>query len=478
MNKVLIVDDEVLSIEYLKSLSAWKKYGCTEIDSAWIASKALERFKKEHYPVVFMDIRMPGMDGLALSREFLKICPDTVIVIMTAWQEFEYVKEAMQIGVKHFLVKHEITEEKLDEVLSKIFIHMDQQQNYKKAFWNDWLRNLWENCAGTEIPEKGKRRYFLVMFTLRGLAVLPGDTREAYLSEKEIRGLENEDLSILAFSRLESFTYGLFLRYNAPDSGRNQQEVILEFLNQIDNICKENGDLSPVFFPTDLKASAQAFDETCKIWKSFSHSMLWSRKRVIWERELAHYQRLETDFFKGKAPEEWNQEDLKKMLEKGSTGKFFVRLSALTPVKTFLLHSVGEEFLHEQEKKSALISVEQLLKLGLDFLESGAQRKNGMVKQTVAYIRTHYSEDISSFVIAEKLHVSDGYLRALFKKECSCTIKDYIQQYRIERAKELLLKDEKKIYEIAEQCGFASSQHFSRVFHQLTGMTPGEYKTK
>ena len=46
---------------------------------------------------------MPGMDGLALSREFLKICPDTVIVIMTAWQEFEYVKEAMQIGVKHFL---------------------------------------------------------------------------------------------------------------------------------------------------------------------------------------------------------------------------------------------------------------------------------------------------------------------------------------------------------------------------------------
>ena len=459
MNKVLIVDDEVLSIEYLKSLSAWKKYGCTEIDSAWIASKALERFKKEHYPVVFMDIRMPGMDGLALSREFLKICPDTVIVIMTAWQEFEYVKEAMQIGVKHFLVKHEITEEKLDEVLSKIFIHMDQQQNYKKAFWNDWLRNLWENCAGTEIPEKGKRRYFLVMFTLRGLTVLPGDTREAYLSEKEIRGLENEDLSILAFSRLESFTYGLFLRYNAPDSGRNQQEVILEFLNQIDNICKENSDLSPVFFPTDLKASAQAFDETCKIWKSFSHSMLWSRKRVIWERELAHYQRLETDFFKGKAPEEWNQEDLKKMLEKGSTGKFFVRLSALTPVKTFLLHSVGEEFLHEQEKKSA-------------------QQKSSIVKQTVAYIRTHYSEDISSSVIAEKLHVSDGYLRALFKKECSCTIKDYIQQYRIERAKELLLKDEKKIYEIAEQCGFASSQHFSRVFHQLTGMTPGEYKTK
>ena len=185
MNKVLIVDDEVLSIEYLKSLSAWKKYGYTEIDSAWIASKALECFKKEHYPVVFMDIRMPGIDGLSLSREILKICPDTVIVIMTAWQEFEYVKEAMQIGVKHFLVKHEITEEKLDEVLGQIFFHMDRQQNYKKAIWNNWLRNLWENGAGTEIPEQGHGRYLLVMFTLRGMAVLLGDTREEYLSENK-----------------------------------------------------------------------------------------------------------------------------------------------------------------------------------------------------------------------------------------------------------------------------------------------------
>ena len=43
-------------------------------------------------------------------------------MIMTAWQEFEYVKEAMQIGVKHFLVKHEITEEKLDEVLGQDFL--------------------------------------------------------------------------------------------------------------------------------------------------------------------------------------------------------------------------------------------------------------------------------------------------------------------------------------------------------------------
>ena len=128
----------------------------------------------------------------------------------------------------------------------------------------------------------------------------------------------------------------------------------------------------------------------------------------------------------------------------------------MTPVKTFLLHSVGEEYLHEQEKKSALISVEQLLKLGLDFLENGAQQKSSIVKQTVAYIRTHYSEDISSSVIAEKLHVSDGYLRALFKKECSCTIKDYIQQYRIGKGTSIL-KSSKKV------CQFRSSADIAAV---------------
>ena len=61
MNKVLIVDDEVLSIEYLKSLSAWKKYGCTEIDSAWIASKRWSVLKRNTisgiygYPYAWMD---------------------------------------------------------------------------------------------------------------------------------------------------------------------------------------------------------------------------------------------------------------------------------------------------------------------------------------------------------------------------------------------------------------------------------------
>lgn len=478
MKKVLIVDDEVLSIEYMKRLSAWEKYGCEQIDSAWISSKALECFRKEKHPVVFMDIRMPGMDGLALSREFFKIAPDTVIVIMTAWQEFEYVKEAMQIGVKYFLVKHEITEEKLDEVLGKISEDIRLRENYQRALWNNWLRGLWEAGVKEEIPGKGKNPYFLVMITLRGLSVVLGEKRATYIDETQIRDLQVPRITVRAFSKLESFTYGLLCEYSPALSERSRQEEQTAFLTEVEKICQECTGLKPVLFLSGLKNSAHEFSDLCVKLKNFAHSILWSRKELVCEPEFLQYERLEPGRLTDKIPEEWDKSELQQLLDKGRQNCFFIELSSLTSVKKFLQCRVDTAFLREQEKKNAQISVEQLLRSALSFLENGGMQKSRMVQQAVEYIRIHYSEDISSTLIAETLHVSDGYLRTMFKKELSCTIKDYILQYRIERSKELLLKDGKKIYEIAAQCGFVSSQHFSRVFRQVTGMTPGEYKQR
>ena len=73
MNKVLLIDDEILSIEYLKSLSAWEKFGCKITGYALTVTKALELFKREKPEIVFVDIRMPKMDGLELSRKSMKI---------------------------------------------------------------------------------------------------------------------------------------------------------------------------------------------------------------------------------------------------------------------------------------------------------------------------------------------------------------------------------------------------------------------
>ena len=476
MSKVLIVDDEILSIEYLKSLPSWRKYGCFRIDSVWISTKALECFRKERHEIVFMDIRMPGMDGLSLSREFLRICPETIIVIMTAWQEFDYIKEAMQIGVKHFLVKHEITEEKLDDVLKKITEEIQWRRNYKSVLWNNWLRSIWESGSAENVPEQGTQNCFMGLITMRGVSVVLGEEQEFSVSEAHFRDLDIPQIKVKAFSRLERFTYGVLCEYDSCISVQEQQSVREALLSYVEKICRESGELKPVLYLSGLKTDVRELTDFCALLKRFSKGVLWQRKNPVYEMDLPQYQEMKSDFFPGKKPEEWDTSDLHKLLMKGKQGQYLVELEQLNPLKTFLMRKVDRDFLKEQEKRAGMVSLEQILRASLRFLEEGGIQKSRIVQQAIEYIQMHYQEDISSTLIADALRISDGYLRTVFKKEQSCTIKDYILQYRIDRAKELLQKDERKIYEIAAMCGFLSSQHFSRVFRQVTGMTPGEYK--
>lgn len=477
MLKVLIVDDEVLTIEYLKSFPSWEKFGCAQIDSVWIASRAMECFKRERHDIVFLDVRMPGVDGLTLSREILQLEPDTMIVIMTAWQEYQYVKEAMGIGVKHFLAKHEITEETLDTVLGKICEDMERKKHYHRVLWNSSLHRIWEGSR-EELPSSGENPYFWVMITLRGLTVLKNDEKERYVNEEQIRAIIIPGIVVQAFSRLESYAYGILCEYRPPVSTQMQKEDMLSFLCEVKKICLENTGLRPVFFLSDQKKSGQEFLDFSVNVKKFIPCVLWNRQEVVYESEFQQFSEITQDVLPGYKTEEWSEETLRTLLDVGREKKCFVKLQKIASVAGDFQERVDLAWLREQEQQVGIISIEQILRYALGYLEKQYVQKSKLVRKAQDYIRKHYAEDISSTAIAEKLHVSDGYLRTVFKRELSCTIKDYILQYRIERSKEMLLKDGKKIYEIAAECGFMSSQHFSRVFRQETGMTPGEYKKR
>ena len=85
---------------------------------------------------------------------------------------------------------------------------------------------------------------------------------------------------------------------------------------------------------------------------------------------------------------------------------------------------------------------------------------------------------LSSQMIADQLKLSDGYLRKMFREEMGVTLSDYILQFRIDKARGLLLKESAKISGIYEELGFSSSQYFSTVFKKKTGFSPKEYIQK
>jgi YesN/AraC family two-component response regulator len=98
-----------------------------------------------------------------------------------------------------------------------------------------------------------------------------------------------------------------------------------------------------------------------------------------------------------------------------------------------------------------------------------------IVRKAVAYIHTHYQESITRDQIASFIGVNADYLTVCFNQELGIPTMTYLNRYRVNRAKLLLEKQEKKITEIALEVGFSDSAYFSRIFLRETGVTPRAY---
>lgn len=99
-----------------------------------------------------------------------------------------------------------------------------------------------------------------------------------------------------------------------------------------------------------------------------------------------------------------------------------------------------------------------------------------IVEAAKEYVRENYGEKLTLAAIASKIGISQGYLSSVFKKQTGGNLNDYINQMKIEKAKDLLEKHEYMMYEISDMLGFENPYYFSKVFKKLTGITPSEYE--
>lgn len=104
------------------------------------------------------------------------------------------------------------------------------------------------------------------------------------------------------------------------------------------------------------------------------------------------------------------------------------------------------------------------------------QAYSPIIQKIIAYIETDLSTDLSLKTFAKYLNVNASYLSTLFSKEVGIPLSEYVNNTRIFHAKKLLLGTNLPIKSIAEQCGFSDTHYFSRIFHKITGTTPGAYR--
>ena len=115
---IYVVDDEWMAIQYFQYLMERTNIEYELVGQSTNSMKALKEIISLKPDAVFMDINMPVMDGLELSRQILEQI-SVKIFLLTSYRDFDFVKRGIQIGVADYILKNELTEKELERVLSK-----------------------------------------------------------------------------------------------------------------------------------------------------------------------------------------------------------------------------------------------------------------------------------------------------------------------------------------------------------------------
>ena len=131
MYKVVIVDDEPIIVEGLTKLLPWEKYGCTVAATAYNGNEGLEAIRREKPGILFTDIAMPGLDGLAMIAALRSEFPEMQISILTGYRDFDFCRQALKLGVVRFLLKPSNMEE-LEEALQVMAARCGRESDTKE----------------------------------------------------------------------------------------------------------------------------------------------------------------------------------------------------------------------------------------------------------------------------------------------------------------------------------------------------------
>ena len=142
MLRVFLVEDEFVVRENIKKMIPWEQYGYELVGEAPDGEVALPMIRKSQPDLLITDIKMPFMDGLTLSKMVRKDFPYMKIVILSGYDDFNYAKQAISIGVEDYLLKP-ITKNAFLERLTEIRNHFEQEKE-QREYYEKFRREIQE----------------------------------------------------------------------------------------------------------------------------------------------------------------------------------------------------------------------------------------------------------------------------------------------------------------------------------------------
>lgn len=378
MYKLLIVDDSVLDIQCISFLIGKFRLPL-QVTTAVDGKEALELLQVTYFDIMLTDIKMPFMDGLELSRETRSFSPSTKIILFSGFNDFEYAKTSITIGVQDYLMKP-VAPEDFRTTICKVM-----------------------NCITEERRQQMKLQQQANMACQHLL----------WLSINNSLPVEHSDL-------LEHY----------------QSMVLLECEHEIFNGEETN-------FHGMLESSLSlSFDYLIV---SPARSLLFVRKENSEEELLSIGQMICT------------------LAEENYHRKFYIVFDRLPDNAS--IHDIYRQLEKKMETRCF-------------FPQKSLLNDNLKTDKIIQYIYQNYANPLTLDEIAGHFYLSPNYLCSLFKKETGQSVFKFINDYRLERARELLSGTHMKINAVGKAVGFQNTSYFCQRFRDAFGETPEIYRQK
>ncbi len=536
MIKIFLVEDEIIIREAIHKMIPWESYGFEFAGEAKDGEMALPAIRSIRPDVLITDIKMPFMDGLALSRLVLKELPDTKIIIVSGYDDFEYARQAISLGVEQYLLKP-VTKSAFIEVLEKIREKYEkevEQKDYIEKFQKDireyeknTRRDFFEMLVSgktelTEIYEQAGQLqidilaecYNLILFSVvsaeKQREIVDTYTPEMgnLLTRIDIQ-IQNDENYLLF--RNQMFSYAVLVK--APRELIAQRtESCMELLTQMFGQEKDRIDW--------FICHAEPVDRLSLLPECYKKAMKTFALRYVGYSHVISQE--EPDMRTGHA-----DVDLRS-INTDAVNPDIIRnfLCQALPedVESFVsnyFHLIGEDALRSQMFRQYLVLnvyfcvVSFVQGLGIDKLrfqeevpdiqvehpdsleqvradlvtmlsraiqmreESTRGRYQTMIQTAVQFMEENYAdESLNLNKVACAANVSANHFSALFSQEMKQTFIEYLTGLRMRRAKELLRCTDKRSGEIALEVGYKDAHYFSFLFKKTQGCTPSGYRSQ
>lgn len=515
MYSVFLVEDEDIIRDGIKNMINWSDYGFNFIGEASDGELALPLIQKNKPDILITDIEMPFMNGLILSKIVRKELPDTMIIILSSYEDFTYAKEAIDIGVSNYLVKS-LSKKQLIEALKEVKEKKDkelEQNKYLKQFndeMNEHLDSLKRDFldvlvsgkySTSEILEKAEflnlnvfsEFYNILIFLLDEENCNSDNWNNVTNLEERIYSTYLNDESVIIFNT--GFGMAVFLIKGRKEEILKNTQKCVKVLNQI---C-EDVNLSD-------KYSIGVGDFTNRI-STIGNSYREARYRLFNKNNF------EMDFNIDDVNDKIvNQDSIDKFLSIGlkeETHEFiddflkkiggnaiesfifrqYILLNVVFSIKSYMTKiGIDEQVIDiDSSFKDATSSVEnsklfleKIIYKTIELRDYKSDAKYTTILNTaLEYINQNYNDSsISLNEIAKITGVSKTYFSSIFSQKLNKTFIEYLTKLRMDKAKELLLSTDKASGEIAFEVGYNDSHYFSFLFKKVNGYSPREYRQK